>query len=206
MAGVWKAAVLAAALGAAAIAAGATARAGGDRPEVEPGGRAYNRFLFFAALEGACEDALPEEALGAVLEKDAKGRYRNFVYGCPVCHPILDGLRAYSMRREIYFSAKGDPLSAAGFPGEPSPVADLAVRVSGKDPAARGGALKSLVERWVNARMDRLRLTEGERGAWRRALETAREKGMGLLPSSEGFEHKSCPSCDGATGNDDPWK
>ncbi len=194
----WTALVAGTAGVAAALGAG-PAGAGGGGTRVEPDSPACNRFLFFAVFEGACEDALPDAAVKAALEMDEKGRYRHFVYACPVCSPVVEGLRAYAMRHEICFSRKGDPLLDESVP---SPVADLAANLAGGDPAAKGAALKSLVERWVNRRMDRLRLTDAERAEWRHTMEVGRKKGMGLLPRSEGFEHKSCPSCDGAWGNE----
>ena len=191
----------AATVAAAALGGAVAARAGGEGAAIEPAGAACDRFLFFAVLEGACEDALPDAAVKVILEKDGKGHYRHFVVGCPVCSPVVEGLRAYGMRDEFYYSRKGDPLVAEV---SPAPVAALAARLADGEPRSRGAALRDLVERWVNRRMDRLRLTEPERAEWRQAMQIGRKKGMGALPASEGFEHGSCPSCDGATGNE--WK
>jgi hypothetical protein len=186
------AAALAAALGAAAAFAGEA-----DPPVVEPGGPEFARFLFFATLEGACEDAVPDAAVEAFLEKDEKGRYRNFVYACPVCSPVLEGLRCYGMRDRFYYSRKGDPLLPGAGAG-PSPVAALVARLD--TPKDRGTALHDLLQRWIDRRIERLRLTDPERKAWRQAMAIGRKKGMGVLDSSEGFAHKSCPSCDAAGG------
>ena len=201
MRGSWRAAALAAVL--AAGAAGTAAFAGHGPTEVKVGGFEFNRFLFFAVLEGACEDNPGDRAVDAILETDEKGHYRNFVYACPVCHPVIDALRAFRMRNQYYYAHKGDPLVddlAA------SPVAALSGRILGTDPAARGAALHDLVGRWVSRRMDRLRLDEEQRRAWRQAMAIGRKEGMGGLDRSEGFQHKSCPSCDGAAGKDDLWK
>ena len=181
------------------LAAATAARGGGEAPGIEPGGPALDRFLFFAVLEGACEDALPDEAAKAALAQDGKGRYRHFVYACPVCSPVVEALRAYAMRQDFYYSRKGDPMVDDR---NPSPVADLAGRLAGKEPKAQGAALKALVERWVKRRMERLRLTDLEKARWQQAMEEGRKKGMSGLPRSEGFEHRSCPSCDGASGNE----
>ena len=167
----------------------------------EPGGLVSNRFHFFATLEGACEDALPEAAAKAILEQDGKGHYRHFVYACPVCSPFVEGLRDYTMRAEFYYSRKGVPLV---HDAPPAAVADIAGKLAGKDPALQGAAIHDLVERWVNRRMDRLRLNDIERAQWRRVMAIGRKKGMEGLRSSEGFEHKSCPSCDGANGFEFP--
>jgi hypothetical protein len=189
---------LAAAMGAAA-GEGAKARF----PERDP---SLDRFLFFATLEGLCEDSMPDDAVKAALEKDAKGRYRNFVYACPVCSPVVEAFRAYAMRWEFYFSRKGDPLTPWTGADNPSPVADIAARLAGADPGARGAALHDFVGRCVERRLERLRLTPEETARWRQWFAEARKKGMAALPRSEGFQHKSCPSCDGSCGDDDAWK
>jgi len=148
-----------------------------------------DRVLFFATLEGLCEEGLPPAAVDAVLTKDAEGRYVHFVYACPVCSPVLEGFRAYAMRGKFYYSRKGDPLV-----GEEKDGAAFV-----KDPAA---ALNGFVQRSVDRHVRSRRLTEPEQVRLRRMLEEGRKKGMSLLGSSEGFAHKSCPSCDGGTGTD----
>jgi hypothetical protein len=194
----WIAAAgMAVALGAAAAALPASSE--GGSPEL---GLESNRFLFFATLEGLCEDGLSDAAVKAVLEKDEKGHYRNFVYACPVCSPVVEGFRAYAMRNQFYYSRKGDPLAPWYDESNPSPLANLEARLTGTDATARGKALHDLVERYVQRRMDRLRLRDDERAAWRQLLQIGRKKGMGFLGQSEGFQHKSCPSCDGASGTD----
>lgn len=204
MRGSWKAAALAAVL--AAGAAGAAARAGSDGEEIEPGGYEFNRFLFFAVLQGACEDALPDAAVKAILEKDEKGHHRYFIYACPICHPVIEGLKAYGMRNEFYYGRKGDPLAANLAGSTQSPLAGLAQRLAGGDDAVRGAAIHDLVERWLGRQIDRHRLSETERAAWRQAMAIGRKKGMERLPEAKGFPFKGCPSCDGATGKDDLWK
>jgi hypothetical protein len=185
----------AAAVGALGLGTAFAAAGGGEAAGIEPGGAEFGRFLFFATLEGACEDGLPDKALPAILETDEKGRYRNFVYACPVCSPVVEGLRCYGMRDKYYYSRKGDPLTGDATSPE---VAALVGQL--KVPGTRGIAIHDLVQRWVRRRMDRLRFDEKERNAWKQAMEIGRKKGMGVLPSSEGFQFKSCPSCDGATG------
>lgn len=174
--------VLAAAVLALAFAEGAAA------PAPEPD---LDRVLFFATLEGLCEEGLPESAVKAVLEQDEEGRYRHFVYACPVCSPVLEGFRAYGMREKFYYARKGDPLV-----GEEKDGAAFV-----KDPAA---ALHDFVGRCVERHIRSRRLTEGETARLRQRLAEGMKKGMNLLRASAGFAHKSCPSCDGGTGN--PWE
>jgi hypothetical protein len=148
-----------------------------------------DRVLFFATLEGLCEESLPPAAVEAVLRKDAEGRYVHFVYACPVCMPVLEGFRAYAMREKFYYSRKGDPLA-----GEEKDGTAFV-----KDPAA---ALHDFVGRCVERHVRSRRLTDAEQADLRQMLEEGRKKGMSVLESSKGFAHKSCPSCDGGTGTD----
>ena len=207
----------AAAAALAATGAAAAAKGGGSHAPPAPAPAAEERkprfpaasldlgpFLFFATLEGLCEDALPDDAVQAVLEQDAKGRYVNFVYACPVCSPVLEGFRAYAMREKFYYSRKGDPLA-----GHDCAVDGIAARLRDPDPRARGAALRDLVSRNVERRIERLRLSEAETAEWRSRFAEGMKKGMSMLRqegAAEGFAHKSCPSCDGATDNDGYWK
>jgi hypothetical protein len=197
---------LAAAAGTAAILGAGRAEGGGEACRRAAAGAAdpvpaptLDRLLFFATFEGLCEDAIPDEAARAALERDAEGRYRNFVYACPVCEPVVEGFRAYLLRREIYHARKGDPFLGGG---EDEVSKALAARLAGEDRAARGAALHDLVGRWTDRHLDRLRLTEEERARWAQTFAEGRKKGMGALPKSEGFGFKSCPSCDGAADYD----
>ena len=151
-----------------------------------------DRSLFFATLEGLCEEAIPAEAVEAVLQKDEKGRYRHFVYACPVCSPVVEGFRAYGMRKEFYYSRKGDPLTG-------DRKTDGAAWV--KDPAT---ALHGFVGRCVDRHIRSRRLTEKEADLFRQEVTIGMKKGNSLLDQSEGFAHKSCPSCDGGSGR--PWE
>jgi hypothetical protein len=155
---------------------------GAPAPEPDLG-----RLLFFASLEGACEEGLPEAAVKAVLAQDEKGRYVHFVYACPVCSPVLEGFRAYAMRHKFYYSRKGDPLVGEAKDGR-----------AFVDDTAK--ALHDFVGRCVERHIRSRRLTAEETAVLRRVLEEGRKKGMDLLRSSEGFAHESCPSCDGGTG------
>jgi len=156
-------------------------------PDPEP---SLTRVLFFATLEGLCEEGVPDAAVEAVLAKDEKGHYRHFVYACPVCSPVLEGFRAYAMREKFYYSRKGDPLVDRDADGAPFV----------KDPAA---ALHDFVGRCVERHVRSRRLTGEEAAGLRLKLAEGMKQGANLLRSSDGFGHKTCPSCEGATGN--PW-
>jgi hypothetical protein len=203
--------IAAAALGAVAgLAAAAGGLAAEERkvrfPETEPN---LDRFLFLATLEGLCEEGIPDAAVEKALEKGPDGGYRNFVYACPICGPVVEGFRAYAMRRQIYHGRKGDPWVRGGGDLETKPTAaaaDFAARMAAAEPKARGAALREFVERCADRRIERLRLTDREEGAWRIRFVEGRKKGMSVLADSKAFAHDSCPSCDGAAADAAPWK
>jgi len=170
---------------------------GTEKPKVPA--PTLDRFLFLATFEGLCEDSISDAAAKAALEQYEKGRYVNFVYACPVCSPVVEGFRAYLLRREIYYARKGDPFLGGG---EDDVSRGLAGRLAAEDRADRGAALHDLVARWTERHMERLRLTDAERAEWRQQFAQGRKKGMSQLPNSEGFSFKSCPSCDGAAEKD----
>lgn len=153
----------------------------------------FRRFIFFAVLEGLFEDGVPNKLVERVLEADAKGAYVNFVYGCPICMPAVEAFRAFATRWDtFYYAQKGESY----FHG-PSVPDDIAKVLDDSDAAKRRAGLQKLIERHVKRRMDLLHLDEGERKAWRAAIEGGRKKGMELLQAQK-LDLKQCPTCDGA--------
>jgi len=193
----------------AALAAAPGARGGGEAcrqaaaaaAAPAPEEASLDRFLFFAVLEGLCEDGVPDAAVAKVLEKDGEGRLRNFVLSCPVCTPVVEGFLAYSVRDTFTFGRKGDPFPA---PNPPEDGRTIAAGLAAEDLRARGAALQAFVERCVEARFRRLRLTPAEQAPWRDLLKQGMKKGMDALQrgASPGFAHDSCPSCDGGVGRE----
>ena len=164
---------------------------------------ARNRFLFFAVLEGLMEDGMGDDAVKAVLEKDAKDRYRNFVSACDVCSPVLEAFRAFDGREGehgFYYSRKGDPY--AGTDGTRIP-AEIASMLADPDVAARRKGLALFVARCVARRLALLRLDDKERGRWQRDIAIGRKEGMSFLrrwneSPTERTDMETCPNCDGA--------
>jgi hypothetical protein len=160
-----------------------------DRPE-------FDRFLFFAVLEGLMEDGVSDEAVRRILETDPKGAYVNFVYSCPVCHPVVEAFRVYGKRHDWYHGRKGDPYLGKALPG------DLAAALASPERSKVRGGLQKLVTRYVEGHLKRLRLTQEEASRRRAAIEDGRKKGMGMLQLLPVPEMKECPSCEGAFAAD----
>ena len=88
---------------------------------VQCGSREFNRFLFFAVLEGLYEDGVSQPVVDRILERDKPpGRYANFVYSCPICSPVVDAFRAFSRRHESHTGWKDADSAYLGssIPGE----------------------------------------------------------------------------------------
>lgn len=145
------------------------------------------RFIFLSVLEGCLEDGVPDKLVERILEQK-NNQYVNFVYACPLCHPAIDAFRAFSMREQFYYGYKGDPYQVpCALPGELS------------DPKEMREGLEKLIQRWIGGRLNRCRLDEAERGAWKSAIERGRKEGMGMLlkiPPPPGMTR--CPTCEGS--------
>jgi hypothetical protein len=163
----------------------------------------YELELFLAVLEGLYEDGVSNEAVDAITVRDSQHGYpANFVWSCPVCMPAYRAFMTYRARPHFDW-IKGSQDFGPGLG-----AAQVAALTTGEF-AARQQALMTLVGRWVERRMTRLRLTPEENAAWKLEMEQRRKKGMALLADykSGGLggsyaEMKDCPLCDGAN---QPW-
>lgn len=169
------------------------------------------QFIYFATLEGAHADGLTDAETDRILLRSGgkEGAYVHFVYACPLCMPVANGLCAYRTRPE-WFSYKLPREQAehrtmgAGLPVE------LRQQLASNDLATRLKAVNALVTRWVDRRMQSLNLTPEQRKDWERRLEDGRKEGMKMLDAfrqngslnvfAPGFaDFKECAVCSAAT-------
>lgn len=172
-----------------ALSAGTSAPSPGD----------VEKFLFFAALEGLYVEGVSTADVREILreETDAGGKksYVHFVYGCPVCMPVVNACRVYEGRPDFY----ADKLKASTFGRGLAP--ELSAQLRSPEFKERLDAVHTLVDRFVRMRFASMRLGEDERALWQQALEEARKQGMAALTAAQREQGmKSCPSCDAATG------
>jgi hypothetical protein len=160
----------------------------------------YHQGIFFAVLEGLYRDGVSTRTAQAIVEIDPQShQYKSFVPGCPICMPSMDAFRLYLLRPEF----GGKKLPRVDTFGEGLPD-ELVARLAGDDLRVRREALRGLVERWVGAYLDRMRLDPAERAGWERELAARSQKGMAILAGLresdpdrfEGFDE--CPLCAGA--------
>jgi hypothetical protein len=168
-----------------------------------------HRLVFFAVLEGCYRDGVSNEAIDLILPEnpDTGGvmMERNFVYGCPLCMPVIEALRTYRVRTR-FFDKRARDTFGRGLPPE------VMARLAETDRAKRMPALQALVDGWVQARLDLLRATPAERASWGAAIDDRRKRGaqaLERLRAGEQGEHfialyadwpKTCAICDGVAG------
>lgn len=170
-----------------------------------------HRFVFFAVLEGCYEDGLTEEAIDLIVPKQEDG-YRqmtiNFVYNCPLCCPAFDAFHTYSLRARFSCGKKNlkdDPYNTFGTDLDEDVMRQLA-----KPGLECRNALQSLIEKWVNARMERMRFTPDEAKTLRDELASMRKEGEASLKRFQNNAHgerlmkaykgwTSCPICSGSS-------
>lgn len=162
------------------------------------------RFLYFATIEGAHVDGLTDAEADRILLRDGdKGAHQHFIYACPICMPVLNGLIAYRARPE-FFGYKDGRTMGKGLPQE------LRLQLASDDIAVRLKAVNSLLARWVEQRLQMLNLTPEQRTAWDKRFEDGRKEGMAMLDRfrqersmkvfAPGFaDFKECAACNAAT-------
>jgi hypothetical protein len=150
--------------------------------------------LFFSVLEGLYRDGVSSQVVDAVIAADARGAHAEGApHDCMICVPALDAFRTYR-GRPVFAGAKtradtfGTGLAAA----EQSAL-------TGADDAARRKTTQALIERWIGQRMERLRLDNGEREAWRETLAARRKQGVAASESGAGRDKPTCSLCVGTT-------
>jgi hypothetical protein len=166
-----------------------------------------HQLVFFAVLEGCYCDGVSNEAVDLILPKnpDTGGvvMEHNFVYSCPLCMPVIEALRTYRVRTR-FFDKRARDTFGKGLPAE------VMARMAEPERAKRMPALQALIDGWVRARLDALRLTPAERASWGAALDDRRKRGAQALERLRTGQHgdhfvmlyadwpKVCAVCDGA--------
>lgn len=158
----------------------------------------YGTEIFHAVLEGLYDDGVSNAALDLILRKEKNGMYSHFVRACPTCAYVVEAMRHYRARPPfVSFKPKRDTWGAGL-------SKDLCERLAHSELKVRLDAVHTLVSRWIDTRMDRLRLNKSERAAWTLELRRRAKKGMSMLGMEQEREQAelwgdlACPSCEGA--------
>ncbi len=168
------------------------------------------QFLYFATLEGAHADGLTDAETDRILMRDGgQGAYLHFIYACPICMPVVNGLRAYRGRPEFFSYKLPEHQSKHRTMGEGLPE-DLRKQLASESQGTRLKAINTLLARWVDRRLQSLNLTPEQRKEWDKRLEDGRQEGMRYLENfrqngslkvfAPGYEDfKECAVCNAAT-------
>ncbi|NNE92968.1 MAG: hypothetical protein HKN23_15090 [Verrucomicrobiales bacterium] len=171
-------------------------------------------FIFHSILEGLYEDGVSTEDVEQILLRRDDEEYFHFIYSCPVCTASIWAFEAYRHRPEKLHAVKsGDSTFGWGLEKK------IRDGLHSDDVKQRLTAINTLIGRWIDRRMDSLRLTEDERAELAEKLEERREYGLGMLntfrrqtkdkegpgvayyaPAYVGQENWECASCNATVG------
>jgi hypothetical protein len=166
---------------------------------------AAHQFVFFAVLEGCFIDGLNREDIEKILP--GKKGWQNFVISCPICEPAHDGFRMYAERMTLSKQISKHTDSSYNTFGQ---GLDEKIR----EQLSKAGqpcrdAIKALIQKWVDARIETFRLDENETKELRDELARMRKEGEKALKgfksgkpgdwtNYKGWE-EGCPICKGAS-------
>lgn len=158
-------------------------------------GNQASQLIFLAVLEGLYRDGPSNDDIDLMIPPSKDGglpRFNDhFVYACPLCHPAYEALRLYRMRPRFYGLKGGADRFGPGLPPE------VRAQLRSDDAELRRGAIQSLIEKWVSARLDLMRLSESERADITAQMEEGRKSGMEMLKRLPNIDRDKCPICEG---------
>lgn len=164
------------------------------------------RFIFFSVLEGLYADGLHDDEVDMLLRQTSDGAHVHFIYGCPICMWTIRALESYRQRPGKFYGSKSRASSFG--PGlEP----ELRSTLLGDDLRSRLEVLNTLMNRWLDRRIESQHLPLQERESLRRELEKKRQEGQKTLQAfrKEGAlsyyapayaELEECAACNGVLG------
>lgn len=134
------------------------------------------RFIFYSILEGLYEDGVSTEDVNQILMRRKGEHHFHFIYACPVCTAAVWAFEAYSLRPEKLHCVKaGDSTFGWGL------TKKIRDDLHSDDVKKRLSAINTLIDRWIERRIDVLRLTEKERMDLLEDLKDKRELGRARL-------------------------
>lgn len=133
-----------------------------------------SQLVFFSVLEGLYRDGVSQELVKALIPEEEMTH--SFVYACPLCHPTFEALLIYAQRRPFYGQKGGDVDTFGG-----GLDTALAKRLKSEDPNTRRAALQNLVMRWVDQRLDMMRLSDEERLEIANRIKKLKDEGTRIL-------------------------
>ena len=169
------------------VLAGVSASAVIQEPEVRPVDR--TRFLFLAVIEGLAEDGFDPKLAGEIGDNARLW----FIKSCPICDSVLMAFNAYKASCDSW-RMESEPWNGSRVPKE------TMAGLRHADTATRHKAFEGLVSKYVDARFERMKMTQEARERMRESIKVGMGEGLKLLKlsGSEELFPASCPSCEGA--------
>ena len=165
---------------------------------------ASSQLIFFAVLEGLYLDGVSSDTVELIIGPKDKPVYEafreHFIYACPLCHPAYEALKLYHQRQLVY-GIKPPDINTFGKGLDPEIITQL------KSPkhTVRLEAIKGLVKKWTNQRVEKMRLVDKELSTLTQLIAVGRKQGMGRLQkqmNDPNARHdptwKACAICDGS--------
>ena len=119
----------------------------------------FHQEIFFAVLEGLYRSGVDDEVVDAVCEVDAStGMQRYFIQGCPICTPALDAFRLYRGRPVLSLPKGREDRRTFGS----GLAAEVRERLLSPNGDLHHEAIMNLVQNWMSAHMNALRLDQRE--------------------------------------------
>jgi hypothetical protein len=137
-----------------------------------------SRFILDAVADGLNADGVPPALAAAIARND-----KDFIPKCRICGMARKALVAHGELKQAPAAQAGRGLSE-----------DLIRRLQSRESSIRHGALKDLIQRYMDHAHAKLDVSAEQRAALQKDLEEMRKMAMGGLPRGQKF----CPSCDGA--------
>ncbi|HEU4339216.1 MAG TPA: hypothetical protein VFS19_04040 [Planctomycetota bacterium] len=171
----------------AAVVTGAAGFAAIQERETVPVDR--TRFLFAAVVEGLAEDGFDPKLAGEIGDNARLW----FIKSCPICESVLLAFKAYKASCDGW-RMKSEPWNGSRVPKE------TMEQLRHADTATRHKAFEGLVSKYVEARFERVKMTEETRIRMRESIKIGMGEGLKMLKQSGSAElfPASCPSCEGA--------
>jgi hypothetical protein len=151
-------------------------RVSGERQLFDP----TYQFLFFATLEGLYRDGVSQVDVEALLVRQPKGGYVNFIYTCPICMPVQGAIETYKLRPAINYSKTENHQTEERTFGFGLPR-ETGIALRSEKASVRLGVINELVSKWISYRMEHSGFTEEQKKALIEELKKGREEGMKAL-------------------------
>lgn len=139
------------------------------------------QFVVFAVLEGAFNEGLTQMEVRQVLMPDPKGTgYMHFIGRCPICGATKYGFQLYDMRPE-FPDLKLGSFNVTNRTFGKGTTPEIHARLMSDDVKVRLTVMHELVSKWIDARVEKMKLSPSEQVTLFEGIKAGRQMGMEML-------------------------